>query len=87
MIPLALLPHALAWTSASTTATAGGCTVVGVDGAAIHEHGGPAARIGEAQFEVRRDAATALRVDRVEFLAGSDGRARRPPPRKSGPKA
>jgi hypothetical protein len=63
---------AWAWESASTVATVGAVTVAGRDGHAMHTHGGPAARVGDAQFRVTvaGEAPVTLTVTRIEALTG-----------------
>lgn len=69
-----LIAAASAWETASTTASNADWEIVGRDGLARHTHGGPAARLGHAEFRVTyrgRDAGE-LSVSRVEFLTGHD---------------
>lgn len=68
---LVLSSYALAWTSASTTVAVAGCTIAGVDGMAMHTHGGDAAQLASARFTVTCAAATTIRVEDVAFLRGN----------------
>lgn len=73
LIPL-FSTTASAWEPANTAANtrAGTMTITGQTGNAIHEHGGDAARLSLARFEVKNasDAPVSIGVTHIVFLTG-----------------
>lgn len=66
----------LGWSSAGTVASLGELRISGVDDYAMHVHGGAAAQLGVASFELKNTGPkTMLSVTQVEFLTGSDCKA------------
>jgi hypothetical protein len=63
----------LGWSSAGTVASLGELRISGQDDHAMHVHGGAAAQLGQASFELKNSGPkTSLSVTKVEFLTGHD---------------